>query len=107
MSLTDKTRMDLLTPTHADFIKVATQFTAQAGIPAANIVQVTMTTKEHMIYLRRDIFIILTTFYSLQSKIIFLMHLMICIEWGTTDIQSCPIKLPPLFRAPAVWVVPV
>jgi len=22
-------------------------------------------------------------------------------------IQSCPIKLPPLFRAPAVWVVPV
>ena len=30
-------------------------------------------------------------------------------QWGggTTDIQSCPIKLPPLFRAPAVWVVPV
>ena len=28
-------------------------------------------------------------------------------KWGTTDIQSCPIKLPPLFRAPAVWVVPV
>ena len=26
---------------------------------------------------------------------------------GTTDIQSCPIKLPPLFRTPAVWVVPV
>jgi len=23
---------------------------------------------------------------------------------GATDIQSCPIKLPPLFRAPAVWV---
>ena len=29
------------------------------------------------------------------------------IQWGTTDIQSCPIKLPPLFRAPAFWVVPV
>ena len=29
------------------------------------------------------------------------------LQWGTTDIQSCPIKLPPLFRAPAVWVVPV
>ena len=28
-------------------------------------------------------------------------------KWGTTDIQSCPIKLPPLFRALAVWVVPV
>ena len=28
-------------------------------------------------------------------------------QWGTTDIQSCPIKLPPLFRAPVVWVVPV
>ena len=28
-------------------------------------------------------------------------------QLGTTDIQSCPIKLPPLFRAPAVWVVPV
>ena len=28
-------------------------------------------------------------------------------EWGTTDIQSCPIKVPPLCRAPAVWVVPV
>jgi len=28
-------------------------------------------------------------------------------RWGTTDINSCPIKLPPLFRAPAVWVVPV
>ena len=28
-------------------------------------------------------------------------------QWGTTDIQSCPIKLPPLSRAPAVWVVPV
>jgi len=28
-------------------------------------------------------------------------------QWGTTDIQSCPIKLPPLFRTPAVWVVPV
>ena len=26
-------------------------------------------------------------------------------QWGTTDIQSCPIKLPPLFRAPAVLVV--
>jgi len=25
----------------------------------------------------------------------------------TTNIQSCPIKLPPLFRAPAVCVVPV
>ena len=28
-------------------------------------------------------------------------------KWWSTDIQSCPIKLPPLFRAPAVWVVPV
>jgi len=28
-------------------------------------------------------------------------------QWGTTDIQSCPIKLPPLSRAPVVWVVPV
>ena len=28
------------------------------------------------------------------------------LQSGTTDIQSCPIKLPPLFRAPAVWVVP-
>ena len=28
-------------------------------------------------------------------------------QWGTTDIQSYPVKLPPLFRAPAVWVVPV
>jgi len=28
-------------------------------------------------------------------------------QWGTTDIQSGPMKLPPLFRAPAVWVVPV
>ena len=28
-------------------------------------------------------------------------------EWGTTDIQSCPIKLPPVCRAPAVWVIPV
>ena len=28
-------------------------------------------------------------------------------QWGTTDIQSCPIKITPLFRAPAVWVVPV
>ena len=28
-------------------------------------------------------------------------------EWRTTDIQSCPIKVPPLFRALAVWVVPV
>ena len=26
---------------------------------------------------------------------------------ATTDIQSCPIKLPPLFHACAVWVVPV
>ena len=23
-------------------------------------------------------------------------------QWGTTDIQSCPIKLPPLLCAPAV-----
>ena len=29
------------------------------------------------------------------------------VKWGTTDIQSCPIKLPPLFRAPVVWVIPV
>ena len=28
-------------------------------------------------------------------------------QWGTTDIQSCPIKLPPLFLAPAVRIVPV
>jgi len=33
-------------------------------------------------------------------------YLVYC-QWGTTDIQSCPIKLPPLFHAPAVWVVPV
>jgi len=26
---------------------------------------------------------------------------------GTTDIQTCPIKLPPLFRAPDVWIIPV
>ena len=29
------------------------------------------------------------------------------IQWGTTDIQSCALNLPPLFRAPAVCVVPV
>ena len=28
-------------------------------------------------------------------------------EFTMGDIQSCPIKLPPLFHAPAVWVVPV
>ena len=28
-------------------------------------------------------------------------------QWETTDIQSCPIKLPPLFRAPDVWIIPV
>ena len=48
------------------------------------------------------------TFYCWTSEF---SH--VCSNWaslklqrGTTDIQSCPIKLPPLFRAPAVWVVP-
>ena len=38
---------------------------------------------------------------------LFSMKLLCWWQWGTTDIQSCPIKLPPLFRAAAVWVVPV
>ena len=44
---------------------------------------------------------------TLYNKTFMYMYIQHKTEWGTTDIQSCPIKLPPLFRAPAVWVVPV
>ena len=45
--------------------------------------------------------------FSVSTSITSRFRLKMQLQWGTTDKQSCAIKLPLLFRAPAVWVVPV